>query len=275
MKVALTATPSRVPFAPIVVQGGVAEGFSLAAELGYDGVELHLRQPSDIDPGEVMRLASRYGLGVPTLGTGLAASEDGLTFTDADRDVRRRAVDRVKEHVRLAADLGSAVTIGRLSGRVGQGGEKQQRARRADSLTCIEEVCRGAEAVGVTVLLEPLNRYECDYINTVRDVLCIVQEIGAHNLQLLADTFHMNIEEADIGASLQQAGSLLRHVHFVDSNRQAPGRGHLDMAAILQTLRQIGYQGYLSLEILPVPGPREALEHGISSISATLAKLSA
>ncbi len=240
MKIALTATPSVARFAPIVVRGEISEAFALASELEYDGVELHLRHASDVDRVIVKRLATNYGLGVPTLGTGMAAGEDGLTFVDSDPEVRRRAVERVKEHVDLAAELDSAVTIGVVSGRIGTDPEKGQ-ALRAAGNACLDEVCRSAESVGVTILLEPLNRYECDHISTVEQGLAVIEEIGAPNLKLLADTFHENIEETDIPASLRRAGEILGHVHLVDSNREVPGHGHLDVRGVLRELVEMNY----------------------------------
>jgi sugar phosphate isomerase/epimerase len=197
-----------------------------------------------------------FGLGVPTLGTGMAVA-DGLSFAHPDPDARARAVQRVLGHVRLAAAIGSAVTIGSLSGRLGS---------RPGALQCLSEVCRAAEPLGVTVLLEPLNRYECDYINTVADALRIMDEVGAPNLRLLADTFHMNIEETDPAGSLETAGDRLGHVHLADSNRRAPGHGHLDFAGVFAALARIRYSGYLSLEVFPLPDAATAIRDGVASI---------
>ena len=272
MKLALTATPSEARFAPILLRGEIADAFALAAEVGCDGVELHLRKPGDIDRAAARKLVTDYGLGVPTLGTGMAAGEDGLTFSDLDPEIRRQAVERVNEHIDLAAELGSGVTIGLLSGQLGS--DQQQRpVRRAAALACLEECCRNAAQPGVDLFLEPLNRYECDYMNTVGEALAVVQQIGAPNLKLLADTFHMNIEEVDIADTLRQAGSRLGHVHLVDSNRRAPGHGHLDVRAVLRALRDINYQGYLSFEVLPLPDPRTAVEDAIRSVRKALSDL--
>ncbi|MHB9037262.1 MAG: TIM barrel protein [Armatimonadota bacterium] len=267
MKIAVTATPSLAKFAPIVMRGEVADAFRVAAELGYDGVELHLRQPGDVDRAAVKSLMRDYGLSVPTIGTGMAAGEDGLTFTDPDDEVRKRAVERVGKHVMLAREVGSAVTLGLINGRIGSDPETKA-ANRANALGCIAEVCADAGNRGVTVLLEPLNRYECDYINTVEDGIAIIEEIGAANLKLLADTFHENIEETDIAASLKRAASYLGHVHLVDSNRQTPGHGHLDMKSILLALKETNYQGFLSFEVLPIPDCRQALVDGMATVKS-------
>ncbi len=270
MKIALTYTPATGGFGPILMRGDLATAFALAEELGYDGVELHLRQPGDVDEEVVRRLMASHRQGVPTLGTGMAAGQEGLTFSDLNPAIRRRAVERIKEHIRLGSTLGSAVTIGLIRGILGS--DPAQRAARESAATvCLEECCEAAESAGVTLVLEPLNRYESNYLNTLEEAAAVITRIGSPNLKLLADTFHMNIEEVDLPASLRRAGQHLAHVHLVDSNRQAPGHGHLDLRSVLQALGEVGYRGYLSFEVLPLPDPRRAAEDGIRTVRDILA----
>jgi len=264
VRIAITAAPGQARPAPLLLFGDIADAFRQAAGFGCQGVEIHMRQAQDVDVKLVKRLMADYGLGVPTLGTGMAAG-DGLSLSHADAEVRAQTVERVRGHIDFAAEVGSAVTIGSLSGKLGE-----RRDRRSRALESLAEVCGLARRAGVTVLLEPLNRYECDYLNTLADGMQAVSEIGAPNLKLLADTFHMNIEEADIGASLRAAGSLVGHVHLADTNRQAPGHGHLDVAAVLRTLDEIGYQGYLSFEVFPLPTPAQAIRDGMDAIHAAI-----
>ncbi len=274
MKLALSATPTPTETAPFLLRGvSPATAFETAHRLGFEGVELHLRQASDVDRREILALTSRYGIEVPTLGTGLAAGIDGLTFASPDPTVRQRAVERVVEHIHLASELGSAVIIGSLSGRLGGALPSREDLRRA-ALECLSNCCTSAGAVGVTMLLEPLNRYECDYLNTVSDVLGVIGEIDASNLRVLADTFHMNIEEPDICASLRHAAPRLGHVHLADTNRQAAGHGHLDVAAVLRTLTECGYRGYLSFEVFPVPDAQTAASDAVRTVRGVLGSLS-
>ncbi|MFB3825593.1 MAG: TIM barrel protein [Bryobacteraceae bacterium] len=259
MKLAITATPAAPRPAPLLLYGDLAGAFRQAAEAGCQGLEIHFRDAAEVDLALVKRLAEDYGLGIPTLGTGMAAA-DGLSFSHPDPHVRARAVDRVRGHVAFAAEVGAAVTIGSLSGNL-RGADL-----RGAALAALARVCRAAEDCGVTVLLEPLNRYECDYINTLEDGIAIIRELGAPNLKLLADSFHMNIEEADMTASLRAAAPFLGHVHLADSNRQAPGHGHLDIHAILRALDAAGYSGYLSFEVFPIPDARQAIRDGISTV---------
>jgi sugar phosphate isomerase/epimerase len=264
IRIAITAAPGQPRPAPLLLFGDIADAFRQAAEFGCQGVEIHMRQAQDVDVKLVKRLMADYGLAVPTLGTGMAAG-DGLSLSHADAGVRARTVERVRGHIDFAAEVGSAVTIGSLSGRLGE-----RRDHRSRALESLAEVCGLAMRAAVTVLLEPLNRYECDYLNTLADGMQAAAEIGAPNLELLADTFHMNIEEADIPASLKAAASLVGHVHLADTNRQAPGHGHLDVAAVLEALDEIGYQGYLSFEVLPLPTPAQAIRDGMDAIHAAL-----
>ena len=154
------------------------------------------------------------------------------------------------------------------------GADPVQRSEQVKTaLNCLAECCRTGESEGVTLLLEPLNRYESDYPQTVEQGLEIMRAVGSPRLRLLADTFHMNIEETSILASLKAAGHYLGHVHLADSNRQAPGHGHLDISAVVETLRDIGYTGYLSLEVLPLPDTRVVAEDGLRTIRRVLAGL--
>jgi sugar phosphate isomerase/epimerase len=271
LKLALTATPSTARFAPIIVRDKVDRAFALAAELGYDGLELHLRRPSDVDWSAVKALATDYGLEIPLLGTGMGV-DDGLTLSDPDPEIRRQAVERIKEHIELAVYVGSTVVLGSMRGSLGSVPE-QQAQRRGFIMDCMAECCEAASRAGVGILVEPMNRYETDFVNTVDEALAVVEQLGSPCMKLLVDTFHMNIEEADIGRSVRRAGPLIGHVHLVDSNREAPGHGHSDLLGVLQTLREIGYQGYLSFEVLPLPNTQQAAEDAIRTTRQLLSQL--
>jgi sugar phosphate isomerase/epimerase len=244
----------------------MGKAFALAARLGYHGVEIHVRNPADIDRATIKQLMERHDLGVPTLGTGMAAGMDGLTFADPDKSIRQRAMARIDGHIALASELGSAVTIGLIWGRV-TNDPATQPEHIAIASECLAQCCVRAKALGVTLLLEAINRYESDYPVTLHQAINIVKPIGLPNLRILADTYHMNIEETDMADALRRAGSLLGHIHLVDSNRQAPGHGHMDLRSLVQTLHEIGYSGYLSFEVQPMPSPEQAAADGIAAVA--------
>jgi sugar phosphate isomerase/epimerase len=124
------------------------------------------------------------------------------------------------------------------------------------------------------VYVEPINRYETNFINTVADGLAALDAINEAEVKLLLDTFHMNIEEFDLSAALRAAGDRLGYVHFADSNRQAPGRGHIDFLSLLRTLKDMGYRGRITAEILPLPDDEAALQ-GVAQFLNSLSTVAA
>ena len=254
MKLALVISVEDTGFDAVAMRGGWVDAARSAAALGYDGVELAVRDPGDIDAEAVARALRDARLHVPAVGTGQAFLADGLSLSHPDEGVRARAIERIDAHIRFAARLGAAVIIGLIRGRI----THDRPATEARLAASFDPLLRAAEREGVWLLIEPINRYETDLLTTVGETLEFIQDLGAQRLGLLADTFHMNIEEASIEASLRAAGSRLRHVHAADSNRHAPGWGHLDFAAVLATLRAMSYRGWLSAEILPRPDPLAA-----------------
>jgi sugar phosphate isomerase/epimerase len=135
----------------------------------------------------------------------------------------------------------------------------------------VEAICecaRFAAAHQVQLLIEPINRYETNFINSSTQGLALLEEVGDPELKLLLDTFHMNIEEPDIDAALQMAADRLGYVHVADSNRYAPGQGHIDFLSVLRTLVRIGYQGPITAEILPVPDDVTAIQQAGSFLTS-------
>jgi len=272
MKFAVTATPFLAGKVPLLFQGHLSYAFTQAEKLAFDGIELHLRNPADLDREKIRHLCRQHNLEVPAIGTGWAAIADGLTFSNPDPLVSREAVKRIQEHIELAAYLGSTVIIGLILGNLGKQGPKRS-ARRKIMLDCLSECCQSAQDWGVNLFLEPVNRYESDHLNTLDDALKLIKEMGSPNLKLLADTFHMNIEEIDPASSIRKAKPA--HIHLADSNRQAPGHGHTDFGRIIQSLSDIGYTGYLSFEMLPLPGPEQAAKDGLQLIRKILSEFQA
>jgi sugar phosphate isomerase/epimerase len=116
----------------------------------------------------------------------------------------------------------------------------------------------------VRIALEPLNRYETSLIARVSEGLDLIAQIGADNMGLLLDTYHMNIEEPIIEDSIRTAGDRIFHFHVADSNRWYPSAGHLDFRSVLDALFETGYQGYVSGEFMPLPDPDTAGERAIA-----------
>ncbi|WP_232290428.1 sugar phosphate isomerase/epimerase family protein [Micromonospora sp. ATCC 39149] len=121
-----------------------------------------------------------------------------------------------------------------------------------------------ARAEGVTLFLEPLNRYEDHMVNRLDEAVALCAAVGLPSVRVAADTFHMNIEEDDVHAALRAAAPYLGHVQVSDTNRHQPGAGHLDWAALVRTLRDLGYPGWLALECRLRGEPVQALQQAVT-----------
>lgn len=269
LSIVLSAQPTR--FAAATFQGELEGNLAHIAELGYDGVELAIREPAAMDFAALQVLLARYGLAVPAIGTGQAWGEEHLSFTDPDPEVRAAAIARAQAHVPFAAQVDAQIVIGLLRGVVQPGVTFE--GAMAWLVDALREVAKVAAVQNVRLCLEPLNRYETGLIHTVADGLALLDRVGADNVGLLLDTFHMNIEEPDMVQSIRDAGDRLFHFHVADSNRWYPGAGHIDFAVALQTLADVGYSGYVSCECLPLPDAMTAAVQNIQhlrSLNVTL-----
>ena len=153
--------------------------------------------------------------------------------------------------IEVAAKLGAPAIIGSMQGRWGDGVSREQALGwLADALN---ELGEHAASLGQPLLYEPLNRYETNLFNRVDETVAFLKTLKTRNVKILADLFHMNIEEANVADALRAGKGFIGHVHFVDSNRRAVGMGHTDFAPIVAALRETGYAGFLSAEAFPLP----------------------
>jgi sugar phosphate isomerase/epimerase len=259
-------TVSLVPEArggPFVFWDDLAAGVRQAAALGFDAIELFPPGPDAVDPAELRKLLGDNGLSLAAVGTGAGWVKHKLTLTSPDPAVREQAAAFVRSMIDLAGPLGAPVIIGSMQGRWGDGMTKEAAVGwLADRVVELGEY---AEQFEVPLLYEPLNRYETNLVNTLEAGAALANSQGPSNVRLLADLFHMNIEEADLAAAIRAAGPHVGHVHFADSNRRAAGFGHTDFGPVVAALRDIGYTGHLSAEVLPLPDPLAAARQTIES----------
>ena len=251
MKLSIVLSTQQTQFQAATFSGSIETNLEKIARLGYQGVELAIRDPNLVDISNLAGLLKKNELVVPAIGTGQAWGEEGLSFTDPDPYVRSKAIDRIKSHIPLASLFGAVIIIGLIRGVVKPGVEEKQAT--AWLVEALKECCYEANKSGVRLALEPINRYETSLINNVRQGLELIQNVGAENFGLLLDTFHMNIEEANIEKSIIDCGGEIFHFHVADSNRWYPGAGHLDFPRILRVLMGRGYKGFVSGEFLAKP----------------------
>lgn len=241
---------------PFVFHDDLERGCHQAASLGFDGVEIFAPHPEALPADPVAAILRRYGLGLAALGSGAGWVKHKLTLTSADAKVRVAARGFLREMILAGGRLGAPVILGSMQGRAeGDVSREQALAWLAEA---VGELADLAGELGQYFLVEPLNRYETNLLRTVDEGLELLAMAGRKNTRLLADLFHMNIEESDWAESIGRAAPLLGHVHFADSNRRAMGLGHTDYKSLVGYLHRSGYQGYLSAEIFPLPDPMEA-----------------
>lgn len=251
MKLSIVLSTHAAKFQAVAYKGDFEQNVAKIASYGFDGVEPAVRDPGLVDHDALIAAVAKHGLEIPAIGTGQAWGEEHLSFTDPNPEVRRQAVDRIAAHVPLAKTAGALIIIGLVRGII-QEGVSESQAREwmySGFKRCVE--IAGKE--GVRIAFEPLNRYETQLLNTAKESLELIDRVGADNLGLLLDTFHMNIEEPSIEESIKLCGDRVFHFHVADSNRWYPGAGHLDFRRILEALFYTGYSGFVSGEFMAVP----------------------
>jgi 5-keto-L-gluconate epimerase len=264
MKFGLAVSTFPTSFGPILFSGNLAARLDEVAGLGYASIDLFIRRADEPGLEDVLAAIHRSGLSVAILAAVSAFADEGLFLSSPDPLVRTTLIERMKGQIRLAASLGASVPIGLLRGR--EGGAERLKLL-ANSLF---ELYRFSQPLGVDLVLEPVNRYETQLINTIGQAIDFLQSFGLPPLPLLPDVFHMNIEEVSIEAAFLEAGPRIGHVHFADSNRRVPGQGHIAWPRIFAALHQAGYDGACSLEAIPGPDPLEDARQGLAFLLQTL-----
>jgi 5-keto-L-gluconate epimerase len=258
IRFSVAISPHTSIFGPLLYAGRLEEGLATAVSAGFQAVELSRRDPNDLLADRLVPLLAEYDLGLSAIATGQSCLHEQLCLATDDSQCLQAGIERIFGHIRLASKGQSAVIIGGVRGKL-SGSNLEQTRQCENFLKALYACADYGLSQGVPILLEPINRYETNLINSIDDGLAVLDQLGHSNIKLLADTFHMNIEEVDIAASIRKAGSRIGYVHFSDSNRLAPGMGHIHFAAVLHALLDCSYGGWISAEILPLPDDATAM----------------
>ncbi|CCH53068.1 xylose isomerase domain protein TIM barrel [Fibrisoma limi BUZ 3] len=234
-----------------------------AAALGFDAVELFTASADAIAAKHLTALSRQHNLAIAAVGTGAGKVMHGLTLTDPDPAVRAKAVQFIQHMIAFGGQVQAPAIIGSMQGNATPGVSREQALDwLADGLNVLGDY---AEREGVPLIYEPLNRYETNLINRLEDGVELLSTLTTRNVRLLADLFHMNIEETSLQDSIRSAGRAIGHVHIADSNRRPIGFGHTEMSGIATALTDIGYSGYVSAEAFPWPDPDAAAGQTINA----------
>lgn len=248
---------------PWIFWHDLEESLKKAAILGFDGVELFTRSGTDLDANHLKQRLDHYGLQLAAVGTGAGKVLQGLTLTDPDAAIRKKAIDFIAEMISFGAQFGAPAIIGSMQGNVLPSGYREETFKLLTE--GLEVLGKHAASLGVTLIYEPLNRYETNLFNTLEAGSGFLESNSMSNVKLLADLFHMNIEEDNLAEYIRKFGNHIGHVHFADSNRKPMGFGHTAMAPIAEALKEIGYSGYVSAEAFPFPNPDAAAKQTIEA----------
>ena len=214
---------------------------------GFDSVEIAVERPEHIDPKHIKVQLDKHGLVAGTLCACFPPSRDLRGTTQQQRECKTY----VRRLIEMMPELDCPTLIGPLYSATGRASMVEPKERRTQWRTVagnLKEICAVAEDHGRQIAMEPLNRFETDFLNTVDQGLELIADVGSPALKLLLDTFHMNIEEKDTPAAIRKAGAHVAHFHACGSDRGTPGNDHTDWPGIQKALRDIRYKGDVVIE---------------------------
>lgn len=223
------------------------ELFKQIKRWGFETIELPIEDPSHIDPAHVRAALDKAGLVCGSVCACMGPDRD-LRGT---KEQQATGVAYMKKLIDQMVVLGCPSLIGPVYSAVGRADSYSDK-EKADHWKLVVKnlkvVCAYAQKKGVQVCLEPLNRFETDFINTCDQGLQMIKDVGSPVLKLHLDTFHMNIEEKNQAKAIRKAGKHLAHFHACGSDRGTPGNDHIDWPGIAEALKAIGYKGDVVIE---------------------------
>jgi sugar phosphate isomerase/epimerase len=252
--------------APVILRGSMESCAEKAVRTGYDAIELHLKNPAELDGRRMKAVADGYGIGFSGIATGMEYTINGLSLIAEDGNIRRNAIQRLREHIDLAQILDCIVIIGIMRANIPDFRDYAIYERRL--FDGLRELADYAEKKKVVLVFESITRYINNYLNTVCETTDFVRKINSPNLLVHIDTHSMNIEDVNMVESIEYSADLLGYVHFSDSNRMYPGAGHVDFRKVQKALEKVNYQGYVSLECLPLPDSDTCSERGLKFVKS-------
>jgi D-psicose/D-tagatose/L-ribulose 3-epimerase len=212
--------------------------------LGFDGVELNIQDPETVDPARLKAYLAEFGLLLSMFASGLTAKTFQLSLASADEARRKEAIRRTGRFLEFAHEFGAGVIAGYLKGAAHEN-DPGARERLGASVL---ELAPVADRLKTPLLVEAVNRYESPVGHSLADTWDIARRGGSPFVQILPDTFHMNIEETNMRQAIGLHRACFSSFHLSDNTRHFPGLGALDFAKIIGMLDELGYQGKLAIE---------------------------
>ncbi|MEZ5670615.1 MAG: sugar phosphate isomerase/epimerase [Alphaproteobacteria bacterium] len=214
------------------------------AELGYDLIEIPLLNPAKVDAARTRRQLEAHGL-TATCSLGLAPDTD---ISGEDDAAVARGEALLNDALAVTRDIGAKYMGGVIYSALGKYNRPPTAKGRANCAGVLNRLAAKAKASGITLGLEAVNRYETNLLNTLAQAGEFIDEIGADNVVVHADTYHMNIEDGNLAKAVRDCGAKVGYVHIGESHRGYLGTGTIDFTAVFRALHEIGYGGSIVFE---------------------------
>lgn len=238
----------KISYNTLVYAGeNIADGIRRLAKFGYDGVDF-VGEPDQFDTAEICRLLKENNIEASSI---CAIFTNERDFVSDDPVIRKQAVEYMKKCVDFSVAIGAKSISTQMTANMKIDADAPFETAWKWAVEGLKEAGEYALKNNIRLTLEAWNRYETYLITKLDMALKMVNEVGLENVGVMGDTFHMNIEESNMGDAIRNVGKKLYYLHIADSNRAAPGRGHIDFEEIAQALKDIDYNGWISMELLP------------------------
>lgn len=263
-KIALSTADEASIKDPILLVGSIEDNLAKAALLGYDAIEIHMRENDPIDINSVLKAVEKTKVNISALVTGRLNTSGMCSLIDDRPYAEEAALKGLYNYIDRAHKLGTDLVIGWVKGKIPEGKPKTKYMDKLSrNLSSLDDY---ASMHQVKLFIEVINRYETNIFNTCRETLDFITQHQFKQVYVHLDTFHMAIEEANAVEAIREASQYLGYIHLADNNRHFPGAGMLDFFEILRALEDINYPGYLSVECLPVPEHKIAASRALKNI---------
>ncbi|MDO8686014.1 MAG: sugar phosphate isomerase/epimerase family protein [Clostridiales bacterium] len=227
------------------------EKYLNAAEVGFDSIEVNARSVDDLKErvDEIKKATAASGISPSTICGGYRG-----WIGHFEKDMRTTAIKDIKALLPLMNSIGATGVIvpaaygmfsKKLPPNIPPRGEDEDRKVLVESLSILGEAAAGHN---ITIIFEPLNRYEDHMVNTVGQAVDIIKLVNNPSVMAMIDFFHANLEESDLSVTIHKFNENIKHVHLADSNRMQPGKGHIDFIKPFKALKDVGFDGYCALE---------------------------
>ena len=236
-----------LPNMPALFSRVTDHNLQMIKDLGYEGVDLFMDDPHSLETKEALQKLKVYQLGVGVV-MPAALARKGLFLGSKDEAIRKEAIKQIQEIIQTTSECQGMVSLGLVRGNKEEKETMEEFLKRY--LESCSELLKVSEPLGVPLVIEPINHLEINTINKVSECVEVIEKSGLP-LYIMADTYHMFLEEEPMIETFKEALPLIKHIHFVDSNRLAPGMGISRLKEVYRFLKEVRYEGYLCLEVNP------------------------